>query len=77
MANFYKITFAELKISPPTFPFFIECENKNDLESVIKDYLEQGAWTDLDYQANEINRLEYEDETRKAWVSKQYVRNSR
>lgn len=48
---------------PPTFPFFIECENKNDLESVIKDYLEQGGWTELSVEAEEVTKEAYENES--------------
>lgn len=61
--KYYKITFAELKLMPPTFPFFVEAVDAQELEAIVRDYLSQSGATDLSLEAQEINRLEYEDET--------------
>lgn len=48
---------------PPTFPFFVEAVDAQELEAIVRDYLSQSGATDLSLEAQEINRLEYEDET--------------
>jgi hypothetical protein len=62
MAHFYKITFAELKISPPTFPVFLEIEKPEDLRDTLIDYVAQGNFAELDYESEEITKEQYEDE---------------
>lgn len=60
--KYYKVTFAEIRLTAPFFPIYIAADTEYDLAHAIEDIIKQGRNFELAYEADVVTKTEWENE---------------